>query len=166
MRTRLLAFLTVAFSAAFALLPADAQVLVPSVSFSRALSITPPQRLITDSVSSRLLVLDDFGDVIPEQLIKSRMRSSGARWWEQPLAFIGGAAIAYLVAPKGPNNNNCSEFDPCTDREKFYQTTSIPVGGAIGVLVLNALSPGVDRFQSVAKIREERRLIHEATNRK
>ena len=78
----------------------------------------------------------------------------------QPIAFIAGAAALYAAVPKGSSEDNCSIYDPCSDREKFYRSSSAITGGILGVLIFNAAGPGLTRWQAIQKVREERRRTH------
>lgn len=114
------------------------------------------RQISTSGESTPLAILDDSGVPISEKEIRRHMRKSGLRWFVQPVAFAAGALGFYLAVPK-PSNQDCSEYEPCTDREKFYSSTSGIVGGFIGVLLLNAAAPTIDRVEAVARIRAERR---------
>jgi hypothetical protein len=129
------------------------------------------QRPVTVGVTANdslapLPVVDDFGDMIPEPLIQSHMRHGRVRWYMQPVGFIAGGLVAYAGLPHGKSNDNCSIYDPCSDREKFYRESSFWVGGLIGSLLLNAAGPGTTRLQAIERIREERRAIHSETDRR
>lgn len=104
-----------------------------------------------------LAVVDDAGNPISEREIRRHVRRGGLRWFLQPLAFTAGAIGFYLAVPKAPPDQDCSEYEPCTDREKFYSSTSGIVGGFIGMFLLNAAAPVVDRVEAVARVRAERR---------
>src|SRR5512146_2821688 len=81
----------------------------------------------TDSLKP-LPVLDDFGDMIPESMIQKHMRHGSIRWYMQPFGFIAGGIVAYAAFPHGKSNDNCSIYDPCSDREKFYRGSSFWIG--------------------------------------
>ncbi len=121
-----------------------------------------PQAGVTRPVSvgaelTPLAVVDDSGIPITEREIRRYVRKGGLRWFLQPVAFAAGAIGFYLAVPKAPQNRDCTEYEPCTDREKFYSSTSGIVGGVIGVLLLNAAAPTVDRVEAIARVRAERR---------
>lgn len=152
MRIRLLIPLAASCLAAF---PAPSAAQRPS-----AIAVTA-----TDSLKP-LPVLDDFGDMIPESMIQKHMRHGSIRWYMQPFGFIAGGIVAYSAFPHGKSNDNCSIYDPCSDREKFYRGSSFWIGGVIGTLILNAAGAGTSRIQAIEQIRAERRVIHSATERR
>lgn len=121
------------------------------------IALKPPAQ--SESVGT-LQVLDDYGVPITEQDIKRYQGKGGARWFMQPIAFIAGAAALYAAVPKGSSEDNCSIYDPCSDREKFYRSSSAITGGILGVLIFNAAGPGLTRWQAIQKVREERRRTH------
>ena len=152
MRIRLLIPLAASCLAAF---PAPSAAQRPS-----AIAVTA-----TDSLKP-LPVLDDFGDMIPESMIQKHMRHGSIRWYMQPFGFIAGGIVAYAAFPHGKSNDNCSIYDPCSDREKFYRGSSFWIGGIVGTLILNAAGAGTSRIQAIEQIRAERREIHSATERR
>ncbi|MGK2963593.1 MAG: hypothetical protein ACSLFK_15850 [Gemmatimonadaceae bacterium] len=111
-----------------------------------------------DTLDSLLPVLDDAGNSISESAIKSKMRRFGAPWWLNPPAFVAGG-LSLLVATYSGGDNDCSVYEPCTDREKFLRRSSFSVGGVLGVVLVNAIFPGVNRVAAVEKIRAERRAL-------
>ena len=114
----------------------------------------------TPAAQEPLPLLDDFGTPITEAEIKRYQKRNKAKWYLQPFGLIAGAALGYGAVPKGPSEDNCSIYDPCSDREKFYRSSGALVGGVVGILLMNAAGPGLDRYQAIQVIREERRLIH------
>jgi len=126
-----------------------------------ALSAAQPPQAAQDP----LPVLDDFGVPITEKEIRRYQGSGGARWFHQPLAFIIGAAALYAAVPKGTSTENCSIYDPCSDREKFYRSTSALTGGVLGVILVNAVGPGLNRWQAIEKVRQDRRVMHREPGR-
>lgn len=150
MRIRLLALL-----AALATIPASAGAQRPATAGVTA----------TDSLAP-LPVLDDFGDMIPESLIQSHIGRGRIRWYMQPFGFVAGGFLAYAILPHGKSSDNCSIYDPCSDREKFYRQSSFLVGGIISALLINAAAPGTTRLQAIEGIRQERRAIHSETERR
>ena len=104
-----------------------------------------------------LQILDNSGQPITESQIQRKMRPSRARWVAYPLGFIIGGSIVYVAAPKGPSQDNCSIYEPCSKREEFYRNTSFIAGGVIGLIFGGALSANtVDRFEAIEMIRQER----------
>lgn len=119
----------------------------------------PPQMKSYRMSDSLLPVLDDFGAVIPEQLIQRNVTSRmGAR-----IGFgLLGAAAGYwlgkvLSVPSG--DPDCSIYEPCSEREKYFMA-NLPVLGALVGFLLTAVAPDyeTDRFDAIAKIRAGRRM--------
>lgn len=105
-----------------------------------------------------LQILDDFGQPITESQIRRKMKPSRARWAAYPLGFLVGAFVVGAGAPRGPSKDNCSVYEPCSDREKFYRSSSVIAGGMIGLILGGAAAAGgTDRFEAIDKIRLERR---------
>ena len=85
------------------------------------------------------------------------MQPSRARWAYYPLGFLIGGAIVYTAAPKGDSQNDCSIYEPCSEREEFYRRSSFIIGGVIGMIFGGALATNkVDRFEAIDIIRQER----------
>ena len=104
-----------------------------------------------------LQILDNSGQPITEAQIQRKMRPSRARWVAYPLGFLIGGFIVYSAAPKGPSEDDCSIYEPCSKREEFYRRSSFIVGGVIGMIAGGALSANkVDRFEAIEIIRQER----------
>jgi hypothetical protein len=132
--------------------------LATSVAVTAGAQRLPPQIESYQVSDSLLPVLDDFGIVIPERLIRVRVRPrKGMRVGLGLVGAVAGALIGTaLSTPEG--NPDCSIYEPCSDREKFYQGT-LPVFGFLLGFFLTAVIPdyGTDRFEAIEKIRAERR---------
>jgi hypothetical protein len=103
----------------------------------------------------RIAVLDDDGNVIPEELIRATMRPERFRILRPVVGGLAGMAIfAAATMPPG----DCSVYDPCSPREKYMYGVGPFVGLLVGGLVGAALPVGkVDRADAVERIRAERR---------
>jgi hypothetical protein len=103
----------------------------------------------------RIAVLDDDGNVIPEELIRATMRPERFRILRPVVGAIAGMTI-FAVATMPPGD--CSIYDPCSPREKYMYGAGPFVGLLVGGLIGAALPVGkVDRAEAVEKIRAERR---------
>ena len=127
-------------------------------------SCAHPQRTATVGAThdvpsaTPLQILDDSGKPITESQIRRKMRPSRSRWVAYPMGFIIGGLIVGVAAPRGPSKDNCSIYEPCSDREKFYRSTSILAGGIIGMIFGGAVvAKKVDRIEAIDMIRQERR---------
>ena len=118
-----------------------------------------PPRMESYRMNDSLLpVLDNFGAVIPERFILSRVKSgTGARIGVGLLGAAAGVLIGRALSIPG-GNPDCSKYEPCSDREKYYKATLPGLGLLVGFL-LTAVVPdyGTDRFEAIEKIRAERR---------
>lgn len=102
-----------------------------------------------------LPVLDKYGEVISEELIRATMRGKGRRAVFNPiiLALLGGIAFAAATNP----GHDCDIYDPCTPQEEFYMNKGPLVGMLVGALVGAATPDGsVNRERAVRLLRERR----------
>jgi len=109
------------------------------------------------ATDSLLPVLDDYGRVIPESLIQSRVKSrTGLRIVGGLLGGIIGATIGYAASvPEG--NPDCSIYEPCSDREKYYQGALPALGFLVGFLLTGVVPDyETDRFDAIEQIRRQR----------
>lgn len=113
-----------------------------------------------DSSAKPLQVLDDYGTPILEVDIRDHMKTGVGRWLMQPLGLVVGAVTMYQAVPKGKSTDNCSVYDPCSDRQKYYRGSAAVVGAIVGVLVVNAAVPERSRTEAIEAIRAERRVHH------
>lgn len=105
-----------------------------------------------------LQILDNFGLPITESQIQRKMQPARARWAAIPLGFLIGGFLVYSAAPRGSSEDNCSIYEPCSDREKFYRSSAFFAGGVMGMLFGGAAAANkVDRFEAIDMIRQERR---------
>jgi len=110
-----------------------------------------------------LAVRDDDGNVILEELIAARMRPPRRQILRTFLGAMAGLAV--FVAATQPSND-CSIYEPCTAREKFQMNVGPFVGMFVGGVLGRAMAdPGVNRWQAVEQIREERRAAKTDTSR-
>ena len=126
-------------------------------------SCAHPQRTAsigaTQDVPSKtpLQILDNSGLPITEAQIQRRMQPPKSRWVAYPLGFLIGGFILYAATPKGPSEDHCSIYEPCSDREEFFRSSSFIAGGMIGLIFGGALAANkVDRFEAIEMIRNER----------
>jgi hypothetical protein len=103
----------------------------------------------------RIAVLDDDGNVIPEELIRATMRPERFRILRPVVgALVGMAIFAAATMPPG----DCSIYEPCSPREKYLNGFGPSVGLVVGALIGAALPVGkIDRAEAVEMIRAERR---------
>lgn len=112
------------------------------------------------AMDSLLPVLDDSGQVIPEDLILATMRpASTAR---SVVRFAVGALIGGLlfnvVTPHPPGHADCSIYEPCTNQERVYRDFSWVVGAGVGMTIAWAAgSNEVTRWKAVEILRAKRR---------
>lgn len=118
----------------------------------------PPRMESYRTSGSLLPVFDDYGVVISERLIQRNVTS---RIGSRIGIGLAGAAAGYwlgtvLSAPSG--DPDCSIYEPCSEREKFYMV-NLPLLGAFVGFLLTAVVPDydTDRFDAIEKIRMERR---------
>jgi uncharacterized membrane protein YeaQ/YmgE (transglycosylase-associated protein family) len=112
------------------------------------------------SADTLLPVLDDFGQVIPEDLIQSTTRPKNPRRVRINLVLgvVGGAIAGALVHPRPKDGADCSVYEPCTAQERFYNDTSFLVGAVVGLIAGWAFPDGsVSRWQAVELLRAKRR---------
>ncbi len=143
-------------SASFRLPLAVALVAVCLAAAATAQRLPPPFQSYR-ATDSLLPVLDDYGQVIPESLIRSRVKSrTGLRIAGGLLGGIVGAAIGYAVSvPDG--SPDCSIYEPCSDREKYYQGALPALGFVLGFLLTGVVPDyDTDRFDAINQIRRER----------
>jgi hypothetical protein len=98
-----------------------------------------------------LPVLDNYGDVIAEDLIRATMRD-GSRSLLKPIlgAVIGGIVFASIAAPE----HACDIYDPCTPQEEFYRDNAPKLGVIAGALIGAAfMMREVDRETAVELLR-------------
>lgn len=115
--------------------------------------------------AARLPVLDDFGQVIPEDSIQLTMRPPQVRAFSL-LAVAGlGALVFNGLRPQPPRSADCSIYEPCTPREEFYKSRSALIGAVVGFMVGGAIIPdrGIDRWQAVEILRARRRFVRQST---
>jgi hypothetical protein len=100
-----------------------------------------------------LPVLDNHGNVIPEDLIRATMQKKQP-FWRVVLGALAGGMMFTVVSRPGPD---CSIYDPCTPKEKHYKAYAPTVGLFVGALVGAAYATAtVDREQAVKLLRERR----------
>jgi hypothetical protein len=106
-----------------------------------------------------LPVLDDFGQVIPEDSIRLTMRPPNSRAISILATAAAGAMMFHLIRPKAPNDADCSIHEPCTAREKFYNSRAPLAGAVVGFILGYGLirDERVDRWQAVEILRARRR---------
>lgn len=103
-----------------------------------------------------LPVVDDYGQVISEDLIHVTMRDRTGR----SLAFtVVGALVGVIVfAARTSPSHDCTIYDPCTPQEEYYRDKGPLVGLFVGALVGAAIPNGsVDREGAVKLLRARRR---------
>jgi hypothetical protein len=114
-----------------------------------------------------LPVYDDFGLVIPEDLIRATLRDGGRqRRINLVISTLAGAALFALLSPDPLNGADCSIYDPCTPRERYYKDHAAVWGLGVGFIVGFALPDGsVDRWEAVERLRAQRRAAQDSTVR-
>ena len=133
---------------------------VAQAQVSQDATITGIRRPGADSL---LPVLDDYGQPIPEDLIRATMRSASTG--HKVRMRLGGAvlgALAFaLIHPRPKDGADCSIYQPCTDQEKFYKDFTWLLGAGVGFTVGWGLeTDDVTRWQAVEILRARRREAH------
>lgn len=154
--------------AALLALPAGAQ---PAVEAS-AVAVGSPARTValggtrSLAVADTLLpVLDDDGQPISEATIAAVARPKGTvRSVLYPLLW-GITGMTLMSATPG-FERECSSYEPCSDRERFYKSTALTFGFVAGAVLGYALPAAgeVTRLEAVQRIRDARRKAREERN--
>ena len=126
--------------------------LLVMLTFPLALRAQEPAIGDTARNALRLPVYDDFGQIIPEDLIRSKMKPRSKGWMVTNTILVW---TAFLVATRP--GADCSIYDPCTPREKFRSRHGAWIGLPVGAMLATAINAGVDRERAVSIIRQERR---------
>ena len=107
--------------------------------------------------AERLPVLDDDGNVIPEDLIAATMRPGGHNVL-RPLVGVLMGLLVFVVTSQPQNDAACDIYEPCTPREEWRRTYAPWTGLAVGLMVGFALPNGsIDRWKAVETLRAQRR---------
>lgn len=118
------------------------------------LAVRAQQPAIGDTARSaiRLPVYDDYGQIIPEDLIQSKLKAPSKRWWVLHTTLVW---VVFVAATRP--GADCTIYDPCTPREEFRAQHGLWIGLPVGAMIATAINVGVDRERAVWIIRSERR---------
>lgn len=119
------------------------------------------ERSATAMASAPLPVLDDYGEPITEEAIAAAVRPKGkTRKLLYPL--LGILAGMSLMDGSPGMYRDCSIYEPCSDKDRFYQTFGFAFGAVAGGLLGYAIPAGeVTRLEAVQRIRAARRQARE-----